>query len=403
MLNSKGHLTQSSIICLANAEWDWTARLNCHHIMQRLAAENQILFVDTVGARVPSPRRKQDVFKVWKRLSKTLQSPREVLPNLVVISPLILPFHHSSAVKWINKHLLWIQIRFILNKLSFRPRILWTFAPLMVSLVDSLQHDLLIYQCVDEHSANPGVDSAGILEAEKQILSKADIVVTTSRKLLENKKIYNNKTIYLPNVADVSLFQHAMDSDLAIPEEVLHIPPPVAGFIGNITAYKVNLSMISSVARKNKDWSFLLIGPWGGGDPSTDLSELQTIPNVFLIGPRPYEHLPAYIKKFDVCILPMNNNQSMSYSFPMKFFEYMASGKPIVGTAIPALDEFREYYRVANDEESFSKNLKQSLIEDNSPGKIQARIDISNQFSWEKQIKSLSMIIETELLCLSQK
>merc|ERR1711965_627575 len=110
-------------------------------------------------------------------------------------------------------------------------------------------------------------------------------------------------------------------------------------FVGAIDAYKLDLPMLEALVAQHPEWNVVLIGPVGETDPSTDVSGLERFPNVFLLGPKPYEVLPSYLAQADVALLPLQLNEYTRHMYPMKFFEYLAAGRPVVATAIPSLQD----------------------------------------------------------------
>jgi glycosyltransferase involved in cell wall biosynthesis len=383
-------LRGETILILANAEWDWANRVNCHHIATRLARENRVIFMDTIGGRTPAPR---EFGKVWRRLKRIAGGVRRINANLTVISPFVIPIYGSERARELNTALLVQQIRGVLPR-DARP-ILWIFLPAHVGLVGKFNEKLVIYHCIDEHAANPSVPAAQVREREARLLKMADLVFTSSRPLYEDKCAFNPHTFYLPNVADAELFALARDPSLPIPDDVKDLPHPIAGFIGNITAYKMDFDLLCAVAQRKFDMPFVLIGPIGRGDPSTDVSPLRAQANIILLGERSYAELPRYVKAFDVCLLPNRLNDSNRGSLPMKFVEYLAAGKPVVATDQPTLAEFRDYFYPARNVDEFVAALDAALDED--PARAQARIELARRYSWDARMVEIGEIVHAAL------
>lgn len=377
-----------TVLILANAEWDWANRVNCHHIAERLARENEVLFVETVGGRTPAPR---EMAKVARRLRKIAGGTRRINDGLTVLSPFVIPLYGSDRMREFNTWLLAQQVKRAVPSTA-RP-ILWIFLPSLVGLVGRMNERLVIYHCVDEHAANPNVPAQQVLAWEERLLKEADAVFITSAPLFEDKRSLNPHTFYMPNVADTDHLRQALDSSVPPASELDQIPRPIAGFVGNLTAYKIDFDLVSAAACANPNWSFVLIGPVGRGDPSTRVTALETCANVFLLGEKPYSDLPRYIKGFDACLIPFNQNSSTRGSLPMKFFEYLSAGKPVVATDLPTLAEFKGYFYPIRNIDEFSRALVATQTED--PALCTRRIALAQRYSWAARMKEIDTALES--------
>ena len=111
--------------------------------------------------------------------------------------------------------------------------------------------------------------------------------------------------------------------------------------------------LIENVARTREEWNIILIGDEPAGQSSPVIERFRTLPNVHLLGRRSYDQLPAYFRGMDVALLPLLENPHTEAVFPMKFFEYLAAGLPVVATRIPALEEFSGYCTCAGSFDEF--------------------------------------------------
>ena len=176
---------------------------------------------------------------------------------------------------------------------------------------------------------------------------------------------YSRHIRFDPNVADQAHFSTAMSLPMSsIPADIASISEPRIGFIGAVSSYKLDFSLIAAVARAHPSWQFVFIGPTGEGEPYTDTTLLDIEPNVHLLGQRSYGILPNYCAGFACGWLPLKLNPYTQAMFPMKFFEYLAAGLPVVATAIDALGQFgHAAFLCEPNEKDFSKALLLSLLD----------------------------------------
>ncbi len=386
-------LEGESILCIASANWDAPLWTNSQHLMSRLARRNRVLFIESLGLRRPKARW-EDLYRIGGRLWNWFRGVRRVSDNLYVYSPLIIPLHGSKRVRRLNYWILRTSLARIARKHGFRDPILWTFLPTSSDLVGHLGESRSIYHCVDEYGANPGVPSRVIQEMERKVLGGVDYVFTTSKSLYEGKRKYNANTHYLPNVADADHFRKASLDETEVPEEIRKLPGPVIGFVGALSDYKIDFLLLLHLARAHPEWSIALIGPVWPGVKKREVEELGKMENVHFFGARPYGELPGVLKGFDVCIIPFEVNETTVNVFPMKFHEYLATGKPVVVSDLPSIAEFREHCRMASDPESFARAVEEALEED---GRHAAkRFEVASRNTWEVRIGEIARILGEE-------
>jgi glycosyltransferase involved in cell wall biosynthesis len=388
-------LKDENIICFASAPWKSPTWVNCQHLMSRLAQSNRVLYVEPFSLRFPSATR-SDLFKLASRIKGWLKGTERATPNLWIFSPLMVPLHRFGAMRAFNRFVLSRSLKRMQRKLGLAEPILWIFLPSGVDLIGLFGEKLVVYHCVDQYSANPGVNRLSIEALEQRLLARADIVFTTSPLLYESKRVFNRNTYYVPNVADTAHFMKALDEATAVPDDLGGIPGPRAGFIGSISRYKIDLELLAEVADRLPRVSFVLIGPVGSGDPDTDVSSLERRENVFILGARGFDRLPAYIKGFDICLIPFRINETTSHVFPMKFFEYLSAGKPVVSTRLPSLEEYAQWCYIASDGDSFVSLIEQALLEENRAYR-DARIRLAAENSWDRRVEALSEVVLEKL------
>ena len=382
----------ADIVLLSTADWDNPFWTNKQHVAVTLARlGHKVLYVDSLGLRRPSATAR-DLRRIFRRLLKAARPPRKVRDNLWVWSPIVLPWHGNRAVRHFNRALLAGGLRLCMGLLGLRKEWLWTYNPMTMEFVDIEGFSRRIYHCVDEIKAQPGMPVALLERAESKLTAVVDVVFATSPSLARTRKQWNSNTYYLPNVADYEHFSQARSENTILPEDLASIREPRLGFIGAISGYKLDFNLLRHIALVRSDWSIVLIGEVGEGDPWTDSSLLEGLPNLHLLGPRSYADLPAYLKGFDVALLPNVINEYTDSMFPMKFFEYLAAGCPVVSTNLKAIVEYGSAVTIADSTDAFVAALSKVLAGDVPP--LDRRLELARAHTYEVRTQRMLKLID---------
>lgn len=353
------------ITLVSTADWDYPFWTNKQHVATSLVNLGcRVLYIDSLGLR--SPRLdKSDLSRIAKRFLRALRGPRLIRENLWVCSPILIPAAHNRLIIKLNEWILRLQIYNCRLRLKFHKHILWTYNPALLDYIDKpkAQYEQLVYHCVDNISAQPCIDSYYLEKKEKQLCLQADAIFVTSQALYDKTISFNENSFFYPNVADVTHFSQARSPSFAHPPLEIQglMGRPIIGFVGAISAYKINFRLISKLAQSRPGYHFLFIGKIGEGDHLTDVSCLSGFSNIHFIGPKPYDELPLYLHFTDIALLPCLINDYTTHMFPMKFFEYVAAGVPIVSTNLPSLHEVSHYAHLCVDEDEFLTTIDKIL------------------------------------------
>ncbi|MEO6810607.1 MAG: glycosyltransferase [Isosphaeraceae bacterium] len=364
------------ILCFSH---DWTGDpLSKTHLMRLLARENRVLWVNSIGYRTPTAS-KADASRAFRKLKAAAEPVREVEPNLFVLNPLMIPIHDQPAIQTLNRHWLRAQVRRAMRRLGFQRPINWVFNPTAAIIAGTLGEETLIYQCVDEYTAFTGVASRALAEVEQSLLRKADLVIVSADRLYQSKAPYNSRTVLVRHGVDHRHFRAALDPETQVPESIAHLPRPVIGFFGLIADW-VDVDLMAWVAERYPDGSLVVLGK-----AATDVSALERLPNVHLLGRVPYADLPAYCKGFDVALNPFRISELTLNANPLKVREYLAAGLPVVSTAIPEV-EVLGLCRIGGDEDAFLAEIEAALAD---PGPNRARSEAVRAESWEARLDEI--------------
>ena len=378
-------LAGRDIVCVGFADWDAELWTNQQHLMSRLARENRVLFVESLGLRRPTLAGR-DVRRIGRRLARGLAPPRE-RDGLHVLSPLVVPLHGSAAARAANRRILPALVRRAADRLRLRNPILWAYVPQAEALLDVLAPARVVYHCVDDIAAQKGVDAASFRAAEERFARRADLVLASAPALAERMRTLSPRVLYAPNVADTELFATALDPG-PVDAELAALPEPRIVFTGAVTGTKLDLALLGELARARPEWSIALVGPIGLGDPGTDPSALAALPNVHLLGARRYAELPAVLRGAAAAIIPYAINELTASVFPMKVYEYLAAGLPVVATPLPALSGVAEI-EVAPSGGAMATALDRALAAD-SPSARAERSRAAAGHSWDARIAEIA-------------
>ncbi len=232
----------------------------------------------------------------------------------------------------------------------------------------------VVYDCMDDWENFPGIKTP-LLETEKQLVRGCDLLVVTAHRLLEKWRDYGRPTMLARNAADYEFYaEHCRPNDLL--EGIKH---PVIGYYGAIADW-FDVDLMVEAARSRPDYSFVLLG----GVFDVDVSQLRLLPNVHLPGQQPYETMPQYLHNFDACIIPFRINSITEATDPVKLYEYLSGGKPVVSVKLPELEDYRDFVYIAEDASDFIEKLDLAVAEHNGP-LAERRKELARQHTWAER------------------
>ncbi len=307
--------------------------------------------------------------------------------NLTVCRPFMVPFNDRSS-RFLNRLLVVRSVKRVMRRLKMRPHVVLTTFPHTLPYVRSFSGAVSIYYCVDEFSAWENVNARLIRRMEAELVQTVDTVVASSEKLYQSKKSLANSINLLTHGVDVAHFA-TTEQATEPPPRLRGLPRPMIGFFG-IYDDRLDLALLRRVASARPSWSFVLIGKVQ--------NERQTLKgrNCHFLGPVAYQDLPAYAQWFDVAILPYKMNEFTESMNPLQLKEYLAAGKPVVATPIPAVMEWAQYVHVAGTPDEFVRAIESCLHRGRGASKTEI-LDSVKMEDWSVKAERLSSIMETFL------
>ena len=368
-----------------------------------LAKQNRVFYIDNPYTwKDYLSLRNTEEFKKRKKylpLSSSGVIPTD-LPDIHIVVPPIVPSINVIPEGFIYRNLLKLSERLIAKRIK---KIIRDYSIKDFIYINSfnfhypdvaklIKPTLTVYQCVDPLIRS--FDTKHGIISEASIVKTSNLIICTSKQLYEEKKKLNPNTFFIANAADIKHSSKALDSNLPIHPAIKSLRKPVIGYFGNIER-RIDFDLLKQVAQMNPDKSFAFVGP----------QEIEFIPdwffatpNIHLTGKMPYEQMPLIIKGFDVAIIPFKADEVSKTIFPLKLFEYLGAGKPVVAINFnPDLKDFTDgTVAFCDDANEFSREISNALLNDSTEN-LERRVKVATANTWDERMKEISTLLLSNL------
>jgi GT2 family glycosyltransferase/glycosyltransferase involved in cell wall biosynthesis len=372
-------------VCFAAQDWWYHNQAHSDfQLMRSIAEKRRVLVVNSIGMRMPTPGRSTDVtrriLRKLRSVAMLVRRPLDELPNFFVMSPLPLPFYGSPFLRKVNAVMIRAQVRAVCMVLRLADPVIMVTIPTAWDVVRPMRRHSLVFNRSDRHSDFPEADRAIIEGLEQGLLENADLITYVSHVLLdEEHERTGDRAHFLDHGVDIDHFVHRAE----LPADLAGIPGPRIGFFGALDDFLVDFDLLERIAAELPEVSLVLIG-----DSTHPMERFDKYPNVYWLGFRSYETIPAYGSGFDVAIMPWLDNQWIHHSNPIKLKEYLALGLPVVSTNFAELATYTDRVRVATAHGQFINAIRASLAEGGLRTPEQLR-DSVRGFSWRSRAAEL--------------
>jgi glycosyltransferase involved in cell wall biosynthesis len=339
---------------------------------------------------------------LWRRWRHLIPRLRAVEPGLWALTlPPLLPFGNMKPwVNRINQRVTAAYVRWGMRRLGFAGSpIAWAYLPGSVELLDRLggrggaAPRAIVYHCVDEHSAFPGLLDPEVVKAyDKALCERADVVIATAESLAASRRPFNPHTYTVLNAAETDLFAQALDPVTLVPADLAAIPAPRLIVVGALD-YRLDLDALELLAGSDLSWHVVLVGPVKTPEVTT---RLQGRANIHLLGERPHADIPGYLRGAAVAMIPYRATSLTENIFPLKLFEYLAAGVPVVVGGLPELRRLSGSIGVAEKAEDYPVLVRKALAED-GPERRAERAALAAGNSWDARTEEISHLVEEAL------
>lgn len=345
-----------TVLCLSTTDWDAPQFGSRQQIARQLARRgHQVLFVEVPRALHSLISDPTGTRRALGRMGRTRQIPDG---PLVYTPPPVLPIYYNPLMNAINQRLLLRYLRRTLVRLGWRLDVLWTYWPHTAYLIGRLRERVAVYHCIDDFAAvgYPLTPHGYVARLEAQQCRKVDIVFARTSGLAAAKRQINPNTHLLPGGVDTVLFHPAHVA--APPAQVAALSRPRVGFIGTIDD-RVDVELLVLCAKSLTEVTFVLLGPVKRH--RVNPGSLADLANVHMLPPCPHSEVPSIVAAFDVCLVPYRVNAYTEGLSPVKLYEYLALGKPVVATDLPYLRREADKIRIARTPEDFTTAVRSAL------------------------------------------
>jgi glycosyltransferase involved in cell wall biosynthesis len=367
------------IIAFSHLGWDWVWQ-RPQQFLSRFAKRHRVLFVEAYCSDVAETR-------IDLRIAPDH-------PKLTVLQM------HLPASRWHDGAYIDAERRRALKAAlasdlrgEFERPLLWFYDPMaVVAFAGHLGERAIVYDCMDELSQFRGAPPELILR-ERELLTCADVVFCGGQKMRKKRLPLNPNTHFYGTGVDIAHFGAALSPDLPIAAEIAALNgAPVLGYFG-VVDERMDYELLAKLADARRDWHVVMVGPTAKVNPA----DFPQRPNLHWIGGRSYAQLPALTKGFSVAMMPFALNAATEYINPTKALEYMASGRPVVSTA---LDEVKmNFGRVARVARSHAEFIELCAAEVARPSRhrIKQGLQLAAENTWEAIVAKMEKHIADAL------
>ncbi len=356
-----------------------------HHYAELFVKDGHKVFWVSHHVAIPHLFKKQNSI----RLKNALKGVREMNGVLYYTPFTLLPYIRILPfnVPWVGKHHLRFAIpslRSILESHGFRNVDLLLMSEMsLYYLSEVVRYRKFALRIVDDFSGFATTPKS-LLDLQKILIQKADHIFLTSPELMKYN-ISNQKNFwYLPNAVNLQHFS----GQFPLPKEYKKIPSPRILFVGGLFEY-VDTNLISAAAQLLPSYNFVLIGP-----TYISIDQIKNKSNIFLLGPIKYQDIPAYMKHADVAIIPFKQEELVQSISPLKLFEYLASGLPVVCSRMKGLETMKPPVYFAANKEEFVAALQEAYRK----GKNHAEfLEFAKKNSWVERYRGMTSILFPEV------
>lgn len=383
------------ILMLSSSDWDgrWGSR---QQVARELAARgHRVLFVERM-AGLEHLGKYPDLWQ--RRLQRYREGviEREERIWLLAPPPLVPGHYYADSIVRLNARLTRRSIARALERLAFKRPLLWMFKPEHYPHLDFYDSRLSIYHCIDEFTVGTSGHKRRTIAWLDEKLSRAvDLLFANATPTYESRRRLNVHTHQIMSAANVTHFGQVLSPETEVAPEIAHLQRPVLIYLGNLDE-RIDHRLLARLAEERPGWQIVLIGQTLS--PASVTAQLQAYKNVHLLGKRPFDALPQYLKKGDLYMIPYVEGEATAFRSPLKLYEYLATGRPIISTPHIEVERFLPLITIA-DRDAWPEEIDQ-MLQVASAGEadmLEARLAAAAKHSWAGRVDTMLAAIADRL------
>ncbi|HUT21886.1 MAG TPA: glycosyltransferase [Candidatus Bipolaricaulota bacterium] len=307
---------------------------------------------------------------------------------------------YSSIDSLISPNIVLREISGLLGKLAMTKNlVVWSYNPMFMQFETKIKRDLFVFDTVDNWTEHKGylklMSKKKLIKNYERVAAKADSIFTVSKELIDfyKKMGRDDNLTQIANGVDAEFFDNFNLSE-NLPE-IKEGNKKIIGYSGTIQN-RFDVDLAAYLAKKNPDKILVLLGPIWREKKGEIKKKLGNLSNVKLLGRIKYTDLPAYLNQYDVCIIPHKIDNFIKSTDPMKLYDYLAAGKPVVTTRGAGVEVYKNDIYIADDFEQFNKFVNEALKED-SAEMAEKRKNIARKQDWKFKVGKMIDIVENKL------
>jgi glycosyltransferase involved in cell wall biosynthesis len=382
------------IVCLSNHYWDerWFRK---QEFMSRFARENRVLYVEPSFSMARGPEEHLSDVATNRFMRARLERHADGVTLLK--PPRGLPKWSHPRVERLTYRWYGHVVGHAMRSLGMRDAILWIYRPSYWHGLAAIPYRHFVFDLTDDLAAY-GRHEGGLPHVERfvtDLARRSDLLVVTATTLLERYGQLAKRAVQIPNGFDASRFDGS--DELDPPSLLESVPRPIIGFVGTLFTF-LDFELLERVALAHHDKSLVLVGPVET-TAQRKVARLLRLPNVHHVDDQPQAAVPLFLAQFDVCLNAFLAGRAADSVIPLKVFEYLAAGKPVVSTPMRALEQepAAEQICFAGTPEQFCAAVVR-CVADSSAAARRARREAVADYCWERLFSRLDKTCEATLI-----